>query len=337
MGSHGGGRKFWALIPVVVAAWMIGFIWMPERDFGAESTDSRRVPPEVQARAEAVMRAQFEAEGLVQLSSGQVVPVESLALENAEAPSLRDAELDGALRMDAQRRLIQDRELRRLFDHLLAGMGEVSLDALRARLMAHAVGIGGESLAAQAMAAFEQYLDYLRRESQLALLPGADLAARLEALMALRRDAFGDEAAEALFGEDERYALDALARLGGVETQVEASEVERWQAERSEATEHLRALEQSEQFEQLDLSPQQRFDERAALYGGDAAARLAALDAERARWQQRMDEWHVQSDAILNNAALDVAARERELQALRERLFDEAEQRRVQALDDVSP
>jgi lipase chaperone LimK len=330
-------RTHWAVIALAVTGFSITAIWVLGRDAGPDRAASRHVPPEVQARADAVMQAQLEAEGLVQLSSGKVVPVESLALQNVEAPSLRGTELDGALRMDAQGRLLQDRELRRLFDHLLAGLGELSLDALRARLRAHALGIGGEPLAAQAMAAFEQYLDYLRREAKLALPLDADLAARLESLMALRRDAFGDELAEALFGEEERYALDALARLEGGEGLADAPETERWQTERDEATEHLLALEQTEQFEQIDVSQQQRFEERSALYGEDAAVRLAALDAERAGWQQRLDEWQALRDAIRNNAGLDAAARERELQALRGRLFDEAEQRRVQALEDISP
>lgn len=337
MGLRFEGRTHWAVIALAMFGFSMAAIWMLGRDAGPDSAASRRVPPQVQARADAVMQAQLESEGLVQLSAGQVVPAESLALENVEAPSLRDTELDGALRMDAQGRLLQDRELRRLFDHLLAGLGEISLDALRARLRAHASGIGGKPLADQAMAAFDQYLDYLRRESELALPFGADLAARLEALMALRRDAFGDELAEALFGEEERYALDALTRLEGGDGLADAPEAERWQAERFDATEHLHALQQSEQFEQLDLSPQQRFEERNALYGADAAERLALLDAERAQWQQRLDEWHALRDAILNNATLDGGARERELQALREHLFDDAEQRRVQALEDVSP
>lgn len=337
MGKRSEGRTHWAMIALAVTGFSITAIWVLGRDAGPDSAASRQVPPQVQARADAVMQAQLEAEGLVQLPTGQVVPVESLALENAEAPSLRDTELDGALRMDAQGRLLQDRELRRLFDHLLAGMGEISLDALRARLRAHALGIGGEPLADQAMAAFEQYLDYLRRESELTPPFGTDLAARLEALMALRRDVFGDELAEALFGEDERYALDALTRLEGGDGLADGPEAERWLAERLDATEHLQALQQTEQFEQLDLSPQQRLAERTALYGEAAAARLAALDAERARWQQRLDEWQALRDAIIGNATLDAAARESELQALRERLFDEAEQRRLQALEDVSP
>ncbi len=335
MGRRSKGGTRWALA-LALSAWAIVAIWALRQAADSEHEASRGVAQAVQTRADTVMQSQPEAEGRAGLPSGQVVSVESLALENAAAPSLRGTELDGALRMDAQGRLLQDRELRRLFDHLLAGLGELSLDALRARLRAHAMGVGGEALAAQAMAAFEQYLDYLRREAELALPHGTDLVDRLEALMALRRDVFGDELADALFGEDERYALDALARLDGGEGLADAPETERWQAERGEATEHLLALEQTEQFDQLDLSPEHRFEERAALYGEDAAARLAALDGERAQWQQRLDEWHALRDAILNNAALDAAARERELQALRERLFDEAEQRRVQALEDVS-
>ncbi len=292
--------------------------------------------PRVQARADEVMRAQLEAEGLVQLGE-RIVPAEAVPVEVGHAPSLRGAELDGHLHQDDAGRLVEDRELRRLFDHLLAGQGEVGLAALRERLRAHALEVGGEALARQALDAFERYLDYLRSEAELDPAGIADLGQRLDALTALRRRLLGDELAEAFFGEEERYARDALARMAGGEGLVDAPEAERWRAERSAATEHQRALEQTEQFEHLDLPPAQRHAERAALYGEAAADRLAALDAERAAWQQRLDDWRSKRERIESDPRLDAAARERALQAELDARFDPAEQRRVRALDELPP
>lgn len=336
MGFRGDSPARWALAGGILLAWLLGALWFASRGEGEGLVVSRGVDPRVQARADEVMRAHLEAEGLVQIGD-RVVPAESVDVESGLAPSLRGAELDGALRMDESGQLVQDRELRRLFDHLLAGMGEVSLDALRQRLREHALGIGGERLARQALEAFERYTDYLRREAELGLSRIADLGERLDAAMALRRSLLGDELSEAFFGEEERYARDTLSRLQGGEGETDAPEAERWRAERIDATEHQRALEQTEQFEHFALPPAQRHAERTALYGEAAADRLAALDAERAAWQQRLSEWRTERARILADARLDAAARERLLQAELASRFDEAEQRRVRALDELPP
>lgn len=292
--------------------------------------------PHVLARADEVVRAQSEVEVLIQ-PGDHAVPADGVVVEAGQAPSLQGAALDGRLRQDETGRLVEDRELRRLFDHLLAGQGEVGLAALRERLRAHALEVGGEALARQALDAFERYLDYLRSEAELDPAGIADLGRRLDALAALRRRLLGEDLAEAFFGEEERYARDALARMAGDEGLVDAPEAERWRAERSAATEHQRALEQTEQFEHLDLPPAQRHAERAALYGEAAADRLAALDAERAAWQQRLDDWRSARERIGSNPRLDTAARERALQAELDARFDPAEQRRVRALDELPP
>lgn len=326
----------WALVAGLILVAVAGSLLLIGSSEQSRMSGPGATDPRVQVRADEVMRAQLEAEGLAQLGD-RIVPADAVAVEAGQAPSLRGAELDGRLNQDEAGRLVENRELRRLFDHLLAGQGEVGLDTLRERLRAHAMETGGDALARQALAAFERYLDYLRSEAELDPAGIADLGQRLDALSELRRRLLGEELAEAFFGEEERYARDALDRMDGGEGLADAPESERWRAERIEATEHQRALEQTEQFEHLALPPVQRHAERAALYGEAAADRLAALDAERAAWQQRLDDWRSARERIESDPRLDTAAREHALQAELDARFDPAEQRRVRALDELPP
>jgi len=328
--SHPAGRPIAIGLVLIVVTLMLQL-------FLQDTRDQTRPETAAEARARAVTQAQREAEGYPESGGPEMAMPEAGDPTSGVAPSLRGTELDGALSVDASGRLLLDRELRRLFDHLLAGMGEVSLDSLRERLRHVALDQGGEALAAQVLAAFERYLDYLRAEDRLVLPPGSGPAERLDALMALRRSELGEELAEAWFGEEERYALSALERLVGDEQAADPEAAQRWQAERDEATGFQLAVEQTEQFDQLGISAEQRFAEREAMYGEAAARRLAALDAERAAWQRRLLEWRAERERLLADASLGAAAREAALEAALQARFDEAEQRRVRALDELPP
>lgn len=239
--------------------------------------------------------------------------------------SLRDTEVDGRLATDVHGRLIIDRELRRLFDYLLAGASEQPIDLLRARLRDLAAAQGGEALATEALEAFDQYLSYLRAEAELGRRQSDDLQARLDALIALRRRALGAATAEAYFGEEERYAQATLDRAQDADPA--------WSAARRDATEHQRALEQTTQFEQLDLDAAQRWEERETLYGAEAADRLAELDAQQAQWDARLQDWAARRAALQAEESMSPEQREQAISTLFESMFDEAERRRVQALE----
>ena len=247
----------------------------------------------------------------------------------AVAPSLRGTDIDGAMHVDAQGRLTEDRALRRLFDYLLAGASETPIEALRARLEGLAIEQGGDLLAAQGLSAFDRYLAYLRAESALNGAGHADRREQLTKLMDLRRRILGAAAADAYFGEEERYALALLDDSVPMDPQQAA-----WQAQ---ATEHQRALEQSAQFDRLDIDASQRWSEREALYGAEAADRLAQLDAEQQAWDARLDRFREQRAQVLANSSLDAAAQAQAIDQLLQQHFSEPERRRVQALMEVEP
>jgi len=316
----------------VLLVWGLSLSWL-----GAPDSPSNATRSAAEQRAEAVRAAQRLAEGDGPRSLSVEAGNAPGPVEPSQPESLRGSELDGRLRADAQGNLVIDRDLRRLFDHLLAGIGDVSLEALRARLRELALEEGGETLARQALDLFDRYAGYLQAESSLGLPESADLADRLEALMALRRAQLGEDLSEAWFGEEERYALDALDRLEGGEGMDEAPEAEQWAQARHEATAHIEAQTQTQAFEASGAPAEQRLAERTERFGAEAAQRLAQLDASRADWQVRLDDWRRVRAELENDASLDDAAREQALQSELARRFDEAEQRRVRALDELPP
>lgn len=259
------------------------------------------------------------------------------------APSLVDTEIDAPLSFDDEGRLISDSNLRRYFDYFLSAIGELSIDEIRARFQADIFARLSPSDAARAEALFERYIDYLNASE--ALVPSADLPSRLEQLSALRRETLGDELAEAFFGEEEQYTRTVLTEqailqdraLSPAERQAALESIhqelpEAQRLSREQAVSHHLALEQERQFEQLNISPQQRFEERSALYGDEAADRLAQLDLQRQQWQQRVNEYRQQRQQVLD-LALSSNEQSAALRELRQNLFDDNEQRRVESLE----
>ncbi|MDX5298394.1 MAG: lipase chaperone, partial [Gammaproteobacteria bacterium] len=72
--------------------------------------------------------------------------------------------------------------------------------------------------------------------------------------------------------------------------------------------------------------------ERVQTLGEDAAAGLAALDEERARWQSRLTDYARARDAIRRSGMGD-ADQLAAIQALIQQRFEGPERLRVQALD----
>jgi lipase chaperone LimK len=94
---------------------------------------------------------------------------------------------------------------------------------------------------------------------------------------------------------------------------------------------HLRGDEQ--QLRAAGASAQEIHAWREHRFGTEAADRLAALDRERAAWEQRLDDYRRARQVIDGNAALTAEARTRAIDALRAARFTPAERVRIEALD----
>ncbi len=268
-------------------------------------------------------------------------------LQRWQQSSLRGAEVDGGVRLDAAGHLQVDLDLRRLFEHFLSLSGEFSDGEIRRLLQLHVVDAHGAAVADEVITMFDRYLGM--RNAAAALPPETDIAARFEALRQLRREWLGNAAAEAMFGADEAHTAYTLERMAVLEdpelraeerairlAELDESRPQAAQEGQQSALSALLAEEQTRQLDALGIDDAERHAERSALWGEDAADRLATLDQERAQWDRRLADYVRQRDQLANDARLDTTARAAAIEALRRRSFADNERVRVESLEAVS-
>ena len=226
----------------------------------------------------------------------------------ARPASLAGSNQDGTVRARAAR-LVVDEELRRFFDHHLAGAGEEDEAAARGRIDAILDATLAPSAAAEGHELLDRYLDL--RRAGLRLDVNGDLEARWAAVRALRRDILGDEAARAMFLSEDAELDAALARRPGLPALTAAD---------AETVAPLVALQA-----EVALPPSEVQALRERTFGAEGAARLAALDEARAAWQARLADYQARRAANATDAP-----------RLLETLFSPEERLRVQALERIA-
>lgn len=277
-------------------------------------------------------------------------PVASvLAARSAEpaaaAPpaSLRGTTEDGALRQDDDGELVIGPEVLRLFDYYLSATGEESGAALRARILAAIRRkLPSERAARRAIALLDDYLGY--REAARRLAPGGEVAARLEAVRALRRERFGD-VAELLFGSEERAVAVALEQrdiLGDRSltpadrdrrlAEAEARLPDAVREAREASTRPLRERADEEAMRAAGASDADLHAARVAADGPEAADRLAELDRRRASWAARLQAFRAARAALQRNEP-DPDRQRVAVTRLLDASFTSLEQVRVDAAD----
>jgi lipase chaperone LimK len=252
----------------------------------------------------------------------------------ASPSSLDGTEVDGALAVDAAGDLILSEDVRRFFDYFLTSVGEEPLATVRARIDSALIARLPPRAAAQATALLARYLDY--REAARGLRLDDDLDARIAAVRALRRDRLGADAATKLFAEADAADDAALRRRrvlaetepGGAErarglAEVDAQLPDRLRAAARATTAPLAALRHEEELRARGAGEEEVTAARAAAFGPDGAARLEALDRQRAAFRARVDAFRAERARL----GPDDARR------LLEQMFTPAERVRVDALD----
>jgi lipase chaperone LimK len=265
--------------------------------------------------------------------------------------SLRDTDIDGALAVDADERLVVAPALRRFFEYFFVASGEESDARIRARIETEIrVQLRGGAQQA-AFDLLERYLAYRQRGRTLAdaVAADGDLSARAEALRRLRRESFGERDAAALFAdEDAAYAVaieqrrigadpflsddERAAQLAVLEARLplEMSEV------RAAVTAPLRLAREEAALREAGGSPEEVQALREQAVGREAAERLAALDQRRVEWEGRVEAYRQERAAIEADASASPEQRESALDALRARHFSGTELLRIRALDRVT-
>jgi|GEM_PF-422209 len=277
---------------------------------------------------------------------------ERIANASASAPSsgdsLRDTEVDGALRLDARGQPLPDRELRRLFDYFLARSGEQSPEAIRSALLGYlqnqsqAPGLRPEALAT-VLAWFDAYVA-LEHDSISIAQRETEPAAAMARVRSLRRERLGQVLADNWYAQEERdYDRADARRKLWADRSLDPATRERRLAEldadldpqqrelQAQSAQLDVAMQQSREFERNRTDAGTRFAEREALYGHEAAQRLADLDQRKARWNDRVRSYAAQRQRVLADVDLSDAQRQQRLSGLMQG-FDPNERRRVDAL-----
>lgn len=187
-------------------------------------------------------------------------------------------------------------------------------------------------LVARAMGLLERYIDM--QEAMQALPPPdagdpASLRKTIEARAEVRRRYFAPEEIEGLFGDEirqdtlmaDKMALARNANLTPEEREAAAKRSEEalltpeQREQRRAFTAQVDVQRQTDAMNARGASAQERFAERSAAYGYEAARQLAALDQENQDWNNRLDQY--------------AAAPAEQQEQLRESLFNERERLRL--------
>lgn len=265
------------------------------------------------------------------------------------AESLRGTEVDGQLMVDEHGALVLDEQLRHLFDYFYTTVGEVSFDAASEAIREHLRATLRQPALDQALDLLLSYIDYKTAladlERQFPVVADLDgLRAREEAVQRLRASLFSIEAHEAFFGAEEAYNQFTLQRLAILnDPQLSAADkAERVEALRNDLPDDMQALLVPQLHHQLS-------DETAALLasGGDAHAlrelrmsivgpeatgRLEELDRERVQWQQRLEAFQAERQAILAFSGMADTDKQAAIDRLLQDGFAPSEQLRIAAL-----
>ncbi|MCK6588400.1 MAG: lipase chaperone [Polyangiaceae bacterium] len=223
-----------------------------------------------------------------------------------KARSLRGTDIDGALRVDPDGKLVLGPDVVRFFEYFLSATGEA-----------------GRSIAVPS---------------------DDDPLARLDAIKKLRRDHFGDEAASLMFGEEELEGEVAAERsrimkdpeLSPEERDAKLAELEAKLPESAQraneaATRALRLREDEAALRAKGASEEEIRRHRVEAVGEEAADRLQALDQKRAEWKGRIDAFRAERDRIAKQYS-DEAARKAAEERLFEESFDPDERARARAV-----
>jgi len=327
-------RAYSAVLGVaVLGIATLGFIWYSNNSISAGG---------VQADIAAAGIDRVEAPQAVVSNKNSVSPDSEFSLDKS---SLRGTEVDGGIALDANGQVMLDLGMRRLFDYYLSLMGERELFQIRSLLKDYLLAKYSPANTDAALKFFDRYVDYLNALTDLNIGGLSKPEERLEKVTALRKKMLGEEMAFAFFAEEEMLAALTLKRmaiandknLGAEEKarQLAALDASQHYSARTEADTAALITEQTRQLEELKLTEQQRAAEREALWGKDAAARLAQLDQQRAQWDARIEQYLLARSRIDANRGLSEAARAQAIAALRAQQFNAAEQRRIASLEAI--
>ena len=262
-----------------------------------------------------------------------------------EQSSLRGTEVDGGVLLNASGQVVLDSGMRRLFDYYLSLIGERDLIQIRILLKDHLLGNYSPTNVDIVLQYFDRYSDYLNALSNLKIGNIVKPEERLQQVTVLREKMLGEAMTVAFFADEEALAVLTLKRMAiANDKKLSVDEKSKLLADmdasenysaRTEADTASLITEQTRQLDASKLTEAQRTAERAALWGKEAAGRLAQLDQERAQWDARIEQYLLARSRIDANRGLSATARAQAIASLRAQQFNAAEQRRIASLEAI--
>jgi len=244
-------------------------------------------------------------------------------------------------------------ELKRLFDYYLSAVGEQSIAAITQHIQSELERRLPAPQAAKAQRLLALYIAFkrelVRLESQPQLAGNGVQAARarLLAMQDLRSRFFNEEETQGMFGFDDAYDMDAIARLeisqnpalSAMQKQqqlaaVDAAMPANLRREREASTVVVRVEQQAQDLRAKGASEDDVYRMRAKEFDPQAAARLADVDREEAAWKARIARYQDERNKLLKaQANATESERQTVLAQLQQTYFTEAERPRLAAYE----
>jgi lipase chaperone LimK len=244
-------------------------------------------------------------------------------------------------------------ELRRLFDYYLSAVGEQSIDVIVAQIRSDLQQRLPPAQAQKAQRLLGLYIEFKRELVELDAKPelaGNGVAAirkRMLAQQDLRARYFSNDEVQGMFGFDDAYDMDAVARLEvsqnpaltPLEKQqqlaaLDAALPETLRREREASHGVVRVEQQVAELRAKGASDDDIYRMRAKEFDAQAAARLADVDREEAAWKSRIARYRDERSKVLQNLAnAPESERQTALAQLQQSLFSEAERPRLVAYE----
>ncbi|MFZ6691221.1 lipase secretion chaperone [Undibacterium sp. SXout20W] len=284
--------------------------------------------------------------------------------------SLEGTSIDGNVSESNDGNLLISAELKRLFDYYLSAMGEKSLPEIRAQIEKILDQKLKPNAAQQAKQLLNRYIAYKQALVNLetdtlhananANVDANDMLTAVknkwDSMRHIRSQFFSDKEIQAMFGFDDTYDQDALARMAISQDKNlnEAQKKEKLQAldtsmspELREAKtapyQVIRLTEQSEKMRREGASDDEIYRMRAAATSPEAANRLAQLDQETNEWNKRINQYLTQrkqlaldqtnTDSNEQQSQRQQQLQQQQLQQLRNHYFTAQEQARLAAYE----
>jgi len=269
--------------------------------------------------------------------------------------SMEGTQPDGNFKPAASDTAVSNHALRRLFDYYLSAIGEQSVESIRIEI---------ERALEQKLSPIETYrakkllmrylaykrdLFYVEKNLTVAGSQAVMARERLTAMQQARKRFFGDLEVSEMFGFDDAYDEDAVARLEISEDKTLTIEQKQekfamldqvlapaLRQAREAPLQAIRLDEAAANMRAQGSSEDDIYRMRAAAVSPEAAARLAAVDQEQIVWKNRIAAYLAERKKLLNVSGLSGTNLSTAIQQLRDAQFNTDEQMRLQVYEQGS-